>query len=121
DRTILFDFLPLKTSGFRGFDLKLQLVAVPGQSMYAASRKVVLKGTDAVVFVANSALDRWEENLQSFKEMNQYLLAQEIDPNSVPLVLQYNKRDLPQVMDVASLDRALNARKVPRFEAVAAR
>jgi hypothetical protein len=121
DRTILFDFLPLKTAGFRGFDLKMQLVAVPGQSMYAASRKVVLKGTDGVVFVANSALDRWDENLQSFKEMNQYLLAHEIDPNSIPLVLQYNKRDLPQVMDVASLDRALNARKVPRFEAVAAR
>ncbi|HEY3121937.1 MAG TPA: GTPase domain-containing protein [Vicinamibacteria bacterium] len=121
DRTILFDFLPLKTSGFRGFDLKLQLVAVPGQSMYAASRKVVLKGTDGVVFVANSALDRWEENLQSFKEMNQYLLAQEIDPNSVPMVLQYNKRDLPQVMDVPTLDRALNVRKLPRFEAVAAR
>jgi hypothetical protein len=121
DRTILFDFVPLKTSGFRGFDLKLQLVAVPGQSMYAASRKVVLKGTDGVVFVANSALDRWEENLQSFKEMNQYLFAHEIDPNSVPMVLQYNKRDLPQVMDVASLDRALNPRKIPRFEAVAAR
>jgi mutual gliding-motility protein MglA len=121
DRTILFDILPLKTGGFRGFDLKLQVLAVPGQAMYAATRRLVLKGADSVVFVANSAADRWEENIQSFREMTQNLVNHQLDPSSMPLVLQYNKRDLPEVTPVDYMDRALNARRVDAVPAVAVR
>jgi signal recognition particle receptor subunit beta/signal transduction histidine kinase len=121
DRTILFDLLPLRSAGFRGFDLRLQVLAVPGQAMYATTRRLVLKNADSLVFVANSARDRWEENLQSFREMTQNLLAHRLDPAAMPLVFQYNKRDLPEVMDVDFMDRALNARKVDSIPAVAVR
>ncbi len=121
DRTILFDLLPLKAAGFRGFDLRLQVLAVPGQAMYAATRRLVLKGADSLVFVANSAADRWEENVSSFREMTQNLLAHQLDPASLPLVLQYNKRDLPEVTPLPFMDRTLNARKVQAISAVAIR
>ena len=86
---------------------------MPGQAMYAATRRLVLKGADSLVFVANSAADRWEENVQSFREMTQNLLAHQLDPPSLPLVLQYNKRDLPEVTPIEFMDRTLNARQVP--------
>ncbi len=121
DRTILFDLLPLKASGFRGFDLRLQVLAVPGQAMYAATRRLVLKGADSLVFVANSAADRWEDNVQSFREMTENLLAHQLDPSSLPLILQYNKRDLPDVTPIDFMDRTLNARKVEAIPAVAVR
>jgi hypothetical protein len=121
DRTILFDLLPLRTPGFRGFDLRLQVLAVPGQAMYSATRRLVLKGADSLVFVANSALDRWEENIQSYREMTQNLLSHRLDPQQMPLVLQYNKRDLPQVLEVEALDRALNSRHTDVVPAVAVR
>jgi hypothetical protein len=121
DRTILFDLLPLKAAGFRGFDLRLQVLAVPGQVTYAATRRLVLKGADALVFVANSATDRWEENIQSFREMTQNLLVNQLDPSGLPLVLQYNKRDLPEVTAVEFMDRALNARNLDAIPAVAVR
>jgi signal recognition particle receptor subunit beta len=121
DRTILFDLLPLRTPGFRGFDLRLQVLAVPGQPMYSATRRLVLKGADSLVFVANSALDRWEENLQSYREMTQNLISHRLDPLQMPLVLQYNKRDLPQVLEVEALDRALNTRHTDVIPAVAVR
>jgi signal recognition particle receptor subunit beta len=121
DRTILFDLLPLKTPGFRGFDLRLQILAVPGQAMYAATRRLVLKGADSLVFVANSALDRWEENLQSFREMTQNLISHHLEPSQMPLILQYNKRDLPQVLEIGALDRGLNARETEAVPAVAIR
>ena len=121
DRTILFDLLPLKAPGFRGFDLRLQVLAVPGQAMYSATRRLVLKGADALVFVANSALDRWEENIQSYREMTQNLLSHHLDPLAMPLVFQYNKRDLPQVVEIEALDRALNDRRADVIPAVAVR
>jgi signal recognition particle receptor subunit beta len=121
DRTILFDLLPLRTPGFRGFDLRLQILAVPGQAMYSTTRRLVLKGADSLVFVANSALDRWEENIQSYREMTQNLLSHHLDPATMPLVLQYNKRDLPQVLEIEALDRALNSRRVEVVPAVAVR
>lgn len=121
DRTILFDLLPLRATGFRGYDVRLQVLAVPGQGMYAATRRLVLKGADALVFVANSAADRWEENIQSFREMTQNLLAHQLEPASIPLVLQYNKRDLPDITPFEFMDRALNARKVDAIPAVAVR
>src|SRR5512139_2469046 len=121
DRTILFDLLPLKTTGFRGFDLRLQVLAVPGQAMYSATRRLALKGADSLVFVANSALDRWEENIQSYREMTQNLQSHHLDPAAMPLVFQYNKRDLPQVLEIEALDRALNGRKADVVPAVAVR
>jgi signal recognition particle receptor subunit beta/GAF domain-containing protein len=121
DRTILFDLLPLKTAGFRGFDLRLQILAVPGQAMYSATRRLVLKGADALVFVANSAADRWEENLQSYREMTQNVLTHHLDPSTMPLVFQWNKRDLPSVTDLEIMNRALNGRKVDALPAVAVR
>ena len=89
--------------------------------MYSATRRLVLKGADSLVFVANSALDRWEENIQSFREMTQNLLQHQLDLEQMPLVLQYNKRDLPQVLEVEALDRALNARRTDVIPAVAVR
>ncbi len=119
DRTLLCDLLPLRSGGFRGHELKLQLAAVPGQAIYAASRRVILKGVDGIVFVANSAVDRWHENQQSWQEMTSNLLAQRLDPRRIPLVLQFNKRDLPQVMPIEDLSRALNDRRAQEFPAVA--
>lgn len=121
DRTILCDLLPLRSGGFLGFDLRFQLAAVPGQSIYAPARRVVLRGSDGVVFVANSASDRFHENVQSLRELQGHLLAQQLDPATIPMVLQYNKRDLPDVMDKEALDHALNRRGLEVFPAVATR
>jgi len=121
DRTILFDLLPLKTPAFRSYELRFQVIAVPGQRLYAATRKMLLKGVDCVVFVANSATDRWTENLESLKEMTNYLLENGLEPGSIPIVFQYNKRDLPYTTDVKVMDRALNARGSESFTAVGTR
>ena len=121
DRTILLDLLPMKTPAFRGYELRFQVIAVPGQRMYAASRKLLLNGADAVVFVANSAADRWEETIHSLREMNQNLLAHGLDPTTIPVIYQYNKRDLPEVTPLGAMDRTLNARKTKSFPAVAIR
>jgi hypothetical protein len=121
DRTILCDLLPLRSGGFRGYDLKLQLVAVPGQAMYSTTRRIVVRGADGVVFVANSASDRWHENLKSLQEMVSNLVTHRLDPTRIPLVFQYNKRDLPDVVPVEALSRVLNGRRAPEFAAVASR
>jgi signal recognition particle receptor subunit beta len=121
ERTILFDLLPLRGVGFHGFDVRFQLVAVPGQAPYAATRRLVTRGADAVVFVANSARDRLRENVASLQEMNGNLTANGIDPATVPLVFQYNKRDLPEILSLEELSGALNGRQVPAIEAVAVR
>jgi signal recognition particle receptor subunit beta len=119
DRTILFDLLPLRTLAFRSYELRFQVVAVPGQRLYGATRKMLLKGADTIVFVANSAADRFQENLQSLKEMTENLLSHGIDPSSIPIVFQYNKRDLPETTELKDLDRALNARSTESFPSVA--
>jgi signal recognition particle receptor subunit beta len=121
DRTILFDLLPLKGVGFHGFEIRFQIVAVPGQAPYAATRRLVLRGADAVVFVANSAFDRLEENVASLREMTDHLLANQIDPGTVPIVFQYNKRDLPEVTGIEQLEESLNYREAPSHAAVAIR
>ncbi len=121
DRTILLDLLPVKTPAFRGYDLRFQVLAVPGQRMYAASRRLLLNGADALVFVANSAADRWEETLESLREMNQNLISHGIDPSSIPVAFQYNKRDLPETTPLEAMDRTLNARRSDSYPAVAIR
>ena len=119
DRTILFDLLPLSTPAFRSYELRFQIVAVPGQKFYGATRKMVLQNADSIVFVANSATDRWHENLQSMKEMTEYLLDHGIEPSTIPIVFQYNKRDLPDTTDMKIMERGLNARDAPSFSAIA--
>ena len=121
ERTILFDLLPLRGVGFHGFELRFQLVAVPGQAPYGATRRLVMRGTDAVVFVANSAADRLDENVASLKEMHLNLKANDIDPDTIPTVFQYNTRDLPQISSIQELSDALNPRQEPALEAVAPR
>jgi hypothetical protein len=121
ERTILFDLLPLRGVGFHGFDIRFQVVAVPGQAPYGATRRLVVRGTDAVVFVANSAADRHDENVASLEEMNENLNANGLDPQTIPLVFQYNKRDLPQLLAVEELRFAINSRRAPELEAVATR
>lgn len=121
DRTILFDLLPLHTLAFRSYELRFQIVAVPGQRLYGATRKMLVKGADTIVFVANSAADRFQENLQSLKEMTENLLSHGIDPSSIPMVFQFNKRDLPETTDLMVLNRALNARSAESFPSIAIR
>ena len=121
DRTILFDLLPLRGIGFHGFEIRFQLVAVPGQAAFASTRRLVIRGADAVVFVANSAEDRVEENVASLREMTSNLVESGLDPASIPIAFQYNKRDLPKVASLEELGRLLNYRAAPWREAVAIR
>lgn len=119
DRTLFFDFLPVDLGTISGFRTRLQLYTVPGQVYYDATRKLVLRGADGVVFVADSQPELFEENVESLLNLKQNLKDQEVDPSGIPLVLQYNKRDLPGAVPLAQLDRALNPGGVPVFEAAA--
>ncbi len=117
DRTLFFDFLPLDLGTISGFQTRFQLYTVPGQVYYDATRKLVLQGADGVVFVADSQRAQAEENVESFRNLQVNLLEQGVDPRQIPIVLQYNKRDLPDVMTVEELDDLLNYRDLPRYEA----
>jgi signal recognition particle receptor subunit beta len=117
DRTLFFDFLPLDLGTISGFQTRFQLYTVPGQVYYDATRKLVLQGADGVVFVADSQRAQADENVDSFRNLQVNLLEQGVDPRQIPIVLQYNKRDLPGVMSVEELDDLLNYRDLPRYEA----
>ncbi|MGH7457903.1 MAG: GTP-binding protein [Longimicrobiaceae bacterium] len=117
DRTLFFDFLPLELGAVSGFQTRFQLYTVPGQVYYDATRKLVLQGADGVVFVADSQRAQREENLESFRNLQENLLEQGVDPRALPTCLQYNKRDLPDVLPAEELDDDLNFRELPRFEA----
>jgi signal recognition particle receptor subunit beta len=117
DRTLFFDFLPLDLGTISGFQTRFQLYTVPGQVYYDATRKLVLQGADGVVFVADSQRAQAEENVESFRNLQVNLLEQGTDPRTIPTVLQYNKRDLPDVMSLEEMDDLLNYRDLPRFEA----
>lgn len=119
DRTLFFDFMPLKLGEIKGFKVRFHLYTVPGQVFYDASRKLILKGADGVVFVADSQVDRMDANLDSFDNLRENLKEYGFDLDTIPLVLQYNKRDLPSVASVDELEKALNYRNVKYFEAVA--
>ena len=118
DRTLFFDFLPVELGTIRGMRTRMQIYTVPGQVFYEATRRMVLKGCDAVVFVADSQAAMLDANAESLRSLKQNLLANEIDP-SIPQVLQYNKRDLPTALPVPVLNARLNSRDLPYFEAVA--
>ena len=119
DRTLFFDFLPIEIGTIRGMRTRIQLYTVPGQVFYNATRRMVLKGADAVCFVADSQEAMLDANLESYENMRQNLEANEIDPDEIPVVLQYNKRDLPNALPIEILNERLNPRSMPFFEAVA--
>ncbi len=119
ERTLFFDFLPLALGQIRGFKTRFHLYTVPGQVFYDASRKLILKGVDGVVFVADSQVERMEANLESFDNLKANLAEQGYDMANVPLVIQYNKRDLPNAAPLDEMRRLLNTRQQPDFEAAA--
>ena len=119
DRTLFFDFLPLELGSISGFTTKFQLYTVPGQVYYNATRKLVLQGADGVVFVVDSQVRQLDENIESLQNLQANVLEQGIDVRGLPLILQYNKQDLPRelILSQAELDDALNFRNVPSFAA----
>jgi signal recognition particle receptor subunit beta len=119
DRTLFFDFLPLDLGSISGFRTRIQLYTVPGQVYYNATRKLVLRGADGVVFVADSQREQMEENVESLRNLHENLLDDGVDMRDFPLVLQYNKRDLPEVAQVEELEDLLNFKGVPSFPAAA--
>src|SRR5688572_3411985 len=119
DRTLFFDLLPFSLGAVSGYDFQVQLYTVPGQVQYNATRRVVLAGADAVVFVADSRRAVLKENVAALENMKVNLLANRLVPEKVPLVLQYNKQDLPDLLPLTELDTALNAWGRPTFAAVA--
>jgi signal recognition particle receptor subunit beta len=121
DRTLFFDFLPVSALGVRGFTTRFQLYTVPGQTHYNMTRKLVLRGVDGVVFVADSQWDRLRDNVESFRNLVENLKEYGLNLATIPLVLQFNKRDLDRVAPVDYLEFLLNRgeRRVPTFEAVA--
>jgi mutual gliding-motility protein MglA len=119
ERTLFFDFLPLSLGEIRGFKTRFHLYTVPGQVFYDASRKLILKGVDGVVFVADSQVERMEANLESMENLRTNLAEQGYDLDKVPFVIQYNKRDLPNIASMEELKRLLNPRSVPDYEASA--
>jgi len=119
ERTLFFDFLPLALGEIRGFKTRFHLYTVPGQVFYDASRKLILKGVDGVVFVADSQVERMEANVESVENLRINLAEQGYNLDAIPYVVQYNKRDLPNVVPVAEMKKALNPRGVPDFEGIA--
>jgi GTPase SAR1 family protein len=108
DRTLFFDFLPVELGKISEFSIRFQLYTVPGQVRYNATRKLVLKGADAVVFVADSQREMRQQNVESLRNMRENLIANNIDPDDIPVILQYNKRDLTNILSVDELNRELN-------------
>lgn len=120
ERTLFFDFLPLSLGEIKGFKTRFHLYTVPGQIFYDASRKLILKGVDGIVFVADSQIERMDANIESFENMKTNLNEQGYDLAKIPYVVQYNKRDLSDIASVEELKGLLNVNSMPDFEAVAA-
>jgi signal recognition particle receptor subunit beta len=119
DRTLFFDFLPLDLGTVRGFKTRLHLYTVPGQVFYEASRKLILKGADGVVFVADSQEERLDANLETLENLKEHLREHKLEFSTIPYVLQLNKRDLPNVMASDALCKHLRLKAEPVVEAVA--
>src|SRR5688572_29466407 len=118
DRTLFFDFLPVELAPIRGMKARVQIYTVPGQVFYDFTRRMVLREADAVVFVADSQARLLDANVESLENLKRNLIANDLDP-ALPMVIQYNKRDLPTALPVATLNERLNKRGVPFHEAVA--
>ena len=121
DRTLFFDFLPLDLGSVRGFKTRFHLYTVTGQVFYEASRRLILKGADGVVFVADSQAERLDANLETLDNLREHLKDHNLDFNTIPYVLQLNKRDLPNVLSVEELTQQLSVKGEPVMEAVAFR
>jgi len=119
ERTLFFDFLPLALGQIRGFKTRFHLYTVPGQVFYDASRKLILKGVDGVVFVADSQIERMEANVESLDNLRVNLKDQGYEFDRIPFVMQYNKRDLPNAAPLEEMKRILNPGAIPDFEACA--
>lgn len=119
ERTLFFDFLPLDLGSVHGFQTRFHLYTVPGQVLYERTRVAVLNGCDGVVFVADSQRHKLEEDVRSLQELARNITAQGKRFLEFPLVMQYNKRDVPGALPIEIMDRYLNTIRVPRFEAVA--
>lgn len=119
ERTLFFDFLPLALGDIKGFRIRFHLYTVPGQVFYAASRKLILKGVDGVVFVADSQIERMEANMESLDDLKINLAEQGYELDRLPFTMQYNKRDLPNATPIDVMNRSLNPNSIACFEAVA--
>lgn len=119
ERTLFFDFLPLEVGEIRGFKTRFHLYSVPGQVVYDASRKLILKGLDGVVFVVDSQADRLEENIESIKNLETNLKQQGYNIKEIPMVIQYNKRDLPNALSIKELRKHINFFNATEVEASA--
>ena len=119
ERTMFFDFLPLEVGDIRGFKTRFHVYPVPGQVVYDASRKLILKNLDGVIFVADSQQERMEENIQSMKNLENNLSKLGFDIKEIPMVIQYNKRDLPNALPLEEMRTALNHHNKPEFEGTA--
>ena len=119
ERTLFFDFLPLALGDIKGFKVRFHLYTVPGQVFYAASRKLILKGCDGIIFVADSQVERAEANVESFDDLRFNLEEHGFDLDAMPLTMQYNKRDLPNVVPSEEMDSMLNKRNTSWFDCVA--
>ena len=121
ERTLFFDFLPVDLGSIRGFKTRFHLYTVPGQVYYNASRRLILKGVDGVVFVADSQAERMDANIAAMENLYENLADYGYDPQQLPIVLQWNKRDLPSAVPAEELNEQLNPGAFPAFEAVAVR
>ena len=121
DRTLFFDFLPMELGQIKGYTTRFHIYTVPGQVQYEASRRLVLRGADGIVFVVDSQRDRLDANIESLYELERALNEQGTDLAKLPAVIQYNKRDLNDICQVDVLEKELNPLNFPRFEAVAVR
>lgn len=119
DRTLFFDLMPVSAGQINNFDLRFHLYTVPGQVYYNASRRVVLQNVDGVVFVADSQPARLEANIESMQNLYDNMAALGYDMDEVPMVIQYNKRDLPGALPIETLEQAINPEQVPAWESVA--
>ncbi len=119
DRTLFFDFMPVELGSFKGFNTRLQIYTVPGQVIYDSTRKLVLKGADGVVFVADSLRSRAEDNLWSWENMIENMENNNLKLEEVPIIMEYNKRDLDDILSIEELERDLNPDHYPSFPSTA--
>ena len=119
ERTLFYDFLPLDVGEIRGYKVRFHVFSVPGQVVYDASRKLIMKMLDGIIFVADSQKERMEENISSLRNLEVNLKQQGLDITEIPLVIQYNKRDLENAMPVETMRKELNKYNAPEFEAIA--
>ncbi|MCK5407465.1 MAG: GTPase domain-containing protein [Candidatus Krumholzibacteria bacterium] len=119
DRTLFFDFLPLELGTVKGFKTRFHLYTVPGQVYYDASRKLILRGVDGIVFVADSQASRFDANIESLYNLHENLEEYKLKIEDIPFVIQYNKRDMPDIISIDELEQELNPEGYPNYEAVA--